>query len=85
MRNFAGILARKWGESGRGFNVMTVLIFVVIAAAVIPVAITQITGADTSGWPSAAVTLWDLLPTFIVIGVVLAVVGFAVAKKTGRI
>lgn len=66
---------RQRGE----LSVIDILIFVVIAVAVLPTAIAQIIAVDTSAWPDAAETLWDLSPVLIVIGVAL----FLVKRFTG--
>lgn len=84
MRDFASFLARRAQAVARlpqrGVEALDILIFVVIAAAVIPVAIDSVFDVDTSGWQAAG-TLWDLLPLMIVVGVLIAVVRYATGKR----
>jgi len=54
------------------------LIIAILAAALVPGIMTTLLGVDTTGWPAIAITVWDNLPIFVIIGVM-----FLVLKKTG--
>ena len=52
-----------------------------MVAILFPIIILQLIGVDTSGWPTALVTVWTNLP--IILGLVL-LVGFLALTETGR-
>lgn len=64
---------RQRGE----LSIIELVLLFVVAAAVLPTAVTTIFDVNTSGW-GAAGTLWDLLPLFGVIAIV-----FLVIRKSG--
>jgi len=51
-----------------------ILVVGLLAAYLLPIAINEITGVDTSAWGSAESQLWGILPIFIVLGIVLFIV-----------
>ena len=58
--------------------VIGLLFGMLLASIVLPIAISNILGADQSGWDTSTVALWALLPIAIVIGLV-----FKVFKGSG--
>lgn len=69
MKSFRSFLTGRIQAVQRGISTVDTLLYVVIAAALIPVAISFVIDVNTTSWPDAAETLWDLAPLFIVIGV----------------
>lgn len=71
----------------RGLNVsnMTNWLVVIFAAAIlIPILVTQVTGADQSGWPTALVTIWDNIPVFVGLGILLGILGLVGIVRNRR-
>lgn len=56
-----------------GSWVVKVLIGMLLASVLLPVAISNIIGADQSGWDASTIALWAIIPIAIVIGLVVAV------------
>lgn len=54
-------------------KVIDLFITVILVAALIPVALTQIFGANTSEWDASSVALWGIIGIIVVIAVVLAI------------
>lgn len=54
------------------------LVIGLLVAFLVPVAISEIVDANTTGWGTAETSLWDLLPLFLVFAAVLYVIGMAV-------
>lgn len=52
-----------------------------MAAFLLPIAIDEIVGVDTSGWTDGAAAMWDILPVMIVLAIFLFFVGVALAKS----
>lgn len=55
-----------------------------IVAAIMPSAITNIAEANTTGWETSTITMWNLLEVFGVLAIVIGVVAIAL-KALGRI
>lgn len=55
-----------------------------MAAFLLPLAINEIVGIDTSSWTGGAAELWELLPVMIVLAIFLFFVQLAIARS-GRI
>ncbi len=71
--------ANQMIENGVGIAV-ALLIGGLMAALLLPVAISEINSVDTSAWDSGTVALWDILPLMLVLGIFLTIVGWAVAS-----
>lgn len=52
----------------------------ILIAQLLPVAIDQMFTTNTSAWSNETSTLWDLLPLFVIIAALLAVVGLAMDR-----
>lgn len=50
-----------------------VLIGMLLASLLIPIAITNVINADQTGWDASTIALWAIIPLAIVIGLVIAV------------
>lgn len=57
-------------ESGAG-KVIQLFIIAILAGALLPTAIAQLVGVNTSNWSTTDVLMWGLLSTFIILAVVL--------------
>lgn len=58
---------RANGRKQQGLQLLELVIFIFVAAAILPTAFAAIFDVNTSGW-GAAGTLWDLLPLLAVVG-----------------
>ena len=47
-----------------------VVLLIYVIAALVPAALNQIFGANTTGWDAGTVALWGLIPLFVVIGLI---------------
>ena len=77
---FLRFKASTAGRSTGGGIVKTIVgitVGFIVAAALLPTAFTQIYNANTTGWNSAAVAVWNLLPLLGVVGLMIAVVAYA--------
>lgn len=61
--------------------VVGILVVAILAANLLPTAITEIVGADTADWPAGAQALWDALPILFVLGLFLIVVFWALRQR----
>lgn len=52
----------------------------IVAAFLLPVAINEIVGVDTTSWSGGASSLWDILDIIIVLAVFLFFIGLALKK-----
>ena len=59
-------------------TIIGLAIAVIVASAVLPSAISTIFNANTTGWSTGAVALWDALPIIVIAAIV---IGFYVTKK----
>ena len=64
------------GNIGVGYLVGILVIFIV-AAALIPTAMTSFKGANTSAWTTSEIAVWTIIPLFAILGIML---GFAPKK-----
>jgi hypothetical protein len=60
-------------------DVVKLAIAAIVAAALIPTAVTQVSTVNTTGWDQTAATLWPLVPVFLVLGI--ALVFFKIVEK----
>jgi len=60
-------------------DIVKLSIAAIVAAALIPTAVTQVSTVNTSGWNQTAATLWPLVPVFLVLGI--ALVFFKIVQK----
>jgi hypothetical protein len=57
------------------------LVVLVLAAVLLPLGISQIHSANTTGWSSGEVTLFGILGTMVLIGVVIGIIFMATKHK----
>lgn len=68
----------------KGVNMAVgILVVGLLTAYLLPIAIDEIVGVDTSAWGDAESSLFDLLPLFFVLAIVLFVVNRAMQAKKG--
>jgi hypothetical protein len=66
--------------TGEMQKIIGLAIGLLIAASIIPVALTNVATANTSGWDPTAKTLWPLLSIFGVLGVVMIFLKYVTKK-----
>lgn len=59
--------------------IVAVVIIALLASALIPGSITNIIGVNTSTWDAGTVSIWDSIPIFIVLVIILIFVGLILA------
>ena len=66
-------------ENNRGTiaasSIISLVIALIVLAIMMPIALTEFFLANTTGWDSSVLRLWEIIPIFAIIGIVLAVVG----------
>lgn len=81
-RHAEAILADDSGQMQAGIELAVgVLVVGLLTSYLLPVAIDEIVAVDTSSWGSAETSLWDLLPIFFVLAIVLFIVGWAMDAR----
>lgn len=76
---------RGQAAASEGVNVVVGLVVGgLMAAFLLPIAIEEIVGVDTSSWTSGAAELWELLPVMIVLAIFLYFVGLAL-HRAGKV
>lgn len=78
-----GIMADEKAEASAKSGVKIVVGLMVgglVGAFLLPVAINEIVGVDTSSWSSGASSLWDILDIIIVLALFLFFVGLALKR-----
>jgi hypothetical protein len=63
--------------------VVSILVASLMAAYLLPMAINEIAGVDTTGWGSGAAALWELIPVMIVLAIFLFFTYMAVERAGG--
>jgi hypothetical protein len=63
--------------------VVSLLVGSLMAAYLLPMAINEIAGVDTTGWGAGAAELWSLLPVMIVLSIFLFFTYMAVSRAGG--
>lgn len=78
---FSGMDRAQTGMNVRTGVALVVTLFVgaLMASILLPIAIDEIVGVDTSAWDTSTQTLWDLLPVVIILSPVLFFVFAAIA------
>lgn len=64
-------------------SIVLLSIGLTIMAAILPGALTSIDTATTTGWPTGAVAMWDIIIIVVVASVILGIVGGMWAKRRG--
>jgi len=77
-------LFEKFKMAHRGSVLATVVgiaLAVIFIAFLIPVALNQFYAVDTTNWTDASVvSMWGLIPLFVIIGIVVTVIGYAIKE-----
>ena len=58
-------------------TIISLAIALIIMAIMVPIALSEFFLANTSGWGSSTVRLWDIIPIFVVITIVMSVISTA--------
>lgn len=74
----------QMGASGAVNLVVALVVGGLMAAFLLPIAINEISGVETTDWSDGAAALWNILPVMIVLAVFLFFVGVAL-RRTGRL
>lgn len=61
--------------------VVSLMVGGLVAAFLLPVAVDEIVGVDTSSWGSGASSLWDIMDLIIILAVFLFFIGLAVRQS----
>lgn len=56
-------------------SIISLVIALIVLAIMMPIALSEFFLANTTGWDSSVLRLWEIIPIFAIIGIVLAVVG----------
>jgi len=59
---------------------VTLSIGALMVGVLVPMGVDEIVAVDTTSWPAAATTVWDLLPVMVGIAVLLFFIGYALNK-----
>ena len=62
-------------------QVVEIAIFLMVCAFILPIAITQFTGVNTTGWDANIILVWDNLPILCVVALLIGVLGYISIKK----
>ena len=57
--------------------IISLAIALIIMAIMIPIALSEFFLADTTGWGASTLRLWDIIPIFVIITIVMSVIGTA--------
>ena len=55
-------------------TIISLAIALIIMAIMIPIALSEFFLADTTGWGASAVRLWEIIPIFVIITIVMSVI-----------
>jgi small-conductance mechanosensitive channel len=80
--------AQFMGNRGQSANravslVVALTVGGLVAAFLLPIAIDEIVGVDTTSWSSGASSLWDIMDVIIVLALFLFMIGLATARRLG--
>jgi hypothetical protein len=59
-----------------GGQIVTLFVAVFLMAILLPVAFDQIFNANTTGWDTDTVTIWDLIPLIVVVVIIIGLLAF---------
>lgn len=76
---------RAQGAAGEAANVVvSIMVAALMAAYLLPMAIDEIVGVDTSSWTGGAAELWAIIPVMIVLAIFIFFVNMALATGGRR-
>ena len=82
IQSFSGSNRAQMQMADRAVSIVVAIVVAgLLAAFLLPIAIEEISGVDTSGWDPGAAELWDILPIMIVLAIFLFFVGVALRQK----
>ena len=55
-------------------TIISLAIALIIMAIMIPIALTEFFHANTTGWGASVIRLWDIIPIFVIITIVMSVI-----------
>ncbi|NKQ39300.1 MAG: hypothetical protein HF967_07545 [Methanosarcinales archaeon] len=55
--------------------IISLVIALIVLSIMMPIALSEFFLANTTGWDGSTVRLWEIIPIFAIIGIVLSVVG----------
>ncbi|WP_396614121.1 hypothetical protein ACH9L7_20380 (plasmid) [Haloferax sp. S1W] len=72
--------AQSSGAAGQAANVVvSILVASLMAAYLLPMAINEIIGVDTTSWTGGASALWEIIPVMIVLAIFIFFVNMALS------
>ena len=84
IRQFVSDKRAQMGGAGDAVDVIVGLVVAgLMAAYLLPMAITEIVSVDTSTWTDGASSLWEVLPVMVVLAIFLLFVGLALNQSRG--
>jgi flagellar biosynthesis protein FlhB len=72
--------AADTGAASGTKDVIKLAIAAIIAGAILPTAVSEVSTVNTTGWNSSAQALWPLVPIFLVLGVALVFIKIVLDK-----
>ena len=84
LQKLASDTRAQMGGAGDAVDVIVGLVVAgLMAAYLLPMAITEIVAVDTSTWTDGAASLWEVLPVMVVLAIFLLFVGLALNQSRG--
>jgi uncharacterized membrane protein YgaE (UPF0421/DUF939 family) len=84
LQKLASDTRAQMGGAGDAVDVIVGLVVAgLMAAYLLPMAITEIVAVDTSTWTDGASSLWEVLPVMVVLAIFLLFVGLALNQSRG--
>jgi Flp pilus assembly pilin Flp len=80
IKNMVRAFARNTSGASGTKDVIKLSIAAIIAGAILPTAVSQVSTVNTTGWNSSAAALWPLVPIFLVLGVALVFIKIVLDK-----
>lgn len=62
-------------------TVLGLVVGIIAVAVAIPIAIGRLSGANTTGWSTDVIAIWDMLPIFAVLAVLVMIAAYVKGKK----
>lgn len=62
-------------------TVLGLVVGIIAVAVAVPIAISRLSSANTTGWSSDVVAIWDMLPIFAVLAVLVLIAAYVKGKR----